>query len=162
MPTLIAPRPFTIRAATAADLPAVSALLTSAKLAPNAVEVQFGPQFAVAVDDVTRTVIGVAGIEVYRDVASDIGLLRSAAVDAEWQGMGVGTALTTERLAWAEREQLAAIFLLTETAADYWSRFGFIRIARDAAPPALQSAHEWKQGCPASAVAMALKLKRYR
>lgn len=162
MPILIAPRPFTIRPATIADLPAVVALLTSAGLQPNAVEAQFGPQFAVATDDATQAIIGVAGVEVYRDVASDIGLLRSAAVDDAWRGQGVGSALTTERLAWAEKEQLSAIFLLTETAADFWSRFGFIHIARDAAPAALRASHEWKQGCPESAVAMALKLKRYR
>ncbi len=162
MSTLIAPRPFTIRAAAVADLPAVCALLTSTKLATNAVQAQFGPQFAVATDDITGTIVGVAGVEVYRDVVSDIGLLRSAAVDPAWQGMGVGAALTKDRLTWAEQEQLAALFLLTETAADYWSRFGFIHIARDAAPAALHTSHEWQQGCPASAVAMALKLKRYR
>jgi amino-acid N-acetyltransferase len=162
MPTLIAPRSFTIRAATIADLPAVVALLTSAGLAANAVEAQFGPQFAVATDDATQAIVGTAGVEVYRDVASDIGLLRSAAVDDAWRGRGVGSALTTERLAWAEKEQLAAIFLLTETAADFWSRFGFIHIPRDAAPDALQASHEWQQGCPAGAVAMTLKLKRYR
>lgn len=161
MPTLIAPRPFTIRPAAAADLSAVSALLTSAKLAPNAIEAQFGPQFALAIDDASGAIIGAAGIEIHRDVASDIGLLRSAAVHEDWRGVGVGAALTKDRLAWAEREQLSALFLLTETAAEYWSRFGFIRIVRDAAPPALLTSHEWKQGCPANAVAMALKLKRY-
>jgi amino-acid N-acetyltransferase len=162
MSPLIAPRPFTIRAATADDLPAVLALLAAANLAPNAVEAQFGPQFAVATDDATQDVIGVAGIEVYRDVASDIGLLRSAAVAPDQQGRGIGSALAVERLAWAEREHLSAIFLLTESATGFWSRFGFMKMARDAAPIALQESHEWKQGCPASAVAMALKLKRFR
>jgi len=162
MPTLIVPRPYTIRAAISDDLPAVVALLVSAKLTPNDIEAQFGSQFAVAVDDTTQAIIGAAGIEVYRDAVSDIGLLRSAVTDEAWRGMGIGSALTIDRLSWAEREQLSAIFLLTETAVEFWKRFGFIRITRDAAPPSLQTSHEWKEGCPASAVAMALKLKRLR
>jgi N-acetylglutamate synthase-like GNAT family acetyltransferase len=162
MPTLIAPSPFTIRAATADDLPAVMALLAAGKLAPNGIEVQFGPQFAVAIDDATKAVIGAAGVEIYRDSANDCGLLRSAVVHEDWRGRGIGAALTVDRLAWSEREQLTELYLLTETAADYWTGFGFVRIPRDAAPPALQESHEWKHGCPASAVAMALKLKRLR
>ncbi len=161
MPTLIAPRPLRLRAATAADLPAVLALLAAAKLTPNGIEAQFGLQYILAVDESTNRIIGAMGIEVYRDVSSDVGLLRSAVVDEAWRGARVGTGMTVDRLAWAEREQLSALYLLTETAAEYWLRFGFARVARDSAPPPLQASHEWQQGCPASAVAMMLRLKRF-
>ncbi len=150
----------TIRPANARDVAAVSALLSAADLAPNALSAQFGPQFVVAVRPATGAVVGAAGVEVYTDGATSVGLLRSAVVDKRFQGRGLGAALTENRLRWAEREALVAVYLLTETAADYWPRFGFQRMDRETAPPALQTAHEWRQGCPASAVAMRLELPR--
>jgi amino-acid N-acetyltransferase len=150
----------TIRAATTDDIRAVSALLLAAHLAPNALDAQFGPQFAVAVEAVAGDIVGAAGIEVYGDGLSRVGLFRSAVVDERLRGRGVGAALTEDRVAWAERESLAALYLLTETAVDYWPRFGFERTARDGVPAALMTSHEWRQGCPASAVAMVLRLPR--
>ncbi len=154
------PPAITIRAATTDDLRAVSALLLASHLAPNALDAQFGPQFAVAVEPVAGDVVGAAGIEVYGDGPSRVGLFRSAVVDERLRGRGLGAALTEDRLAWAERASLAALYLLTETAADYWPRFGFERTARDGAPAELMTSHEWRQGCPASAVAMRLGLPR--
>jgi amino-acid N-acetyltransferase len=151
---------FAIRPATAGDLDAVSALLTAAHLAPNALDAQFGPQFAVAVDASTGHLVGAAGIERYSDRDATVGLFRSAVVDESRRGFGIGAALTEDRIAWAEQESMDALFLLTETAADYWPRFGFERTARDGAPAPLMASHEWRQGCPASAVAMRLALPR--
>lgn len=145
---------FTIRPASAADLGPVSALLSSAHLALNGIDMQFGPQFAVAVEQASGAVIGAAGVEMYGTAGNAVGLFRSAVVDEKWRGHGVGAALTHDRLAWAEHEALRAVYLLTETAADYWPRFGFERTGREDAPAALMASREWKQGCPASAVAM--------
>lgn len=153
-PTDTAQAAFTIRPASAADLGPVSSLLAQAHLAPNGIDAQFGPQVAVVVETASGTVIGAAGIEIYGTAGDAVGLLRSAVVDEKWRGHGVGAALTHELLAWAEHEALRAVYLLTETAADYWPRFGFERTARDEAPAAIMASHEWKQGCPASAVAM--------
>ena len=154
------PMSFTLRPATAADLATVTELLMAAHLAPNALDAQFGPQFTVAVDDGSGSVIGAAGVELYDGEGETVGLFRSAVVDEKWRGRGVGAALTHDRLSWAEYRALRAIYLLTETAAEYWPRFGFERTARDAAPGALQASHEWRQGCPASAVAMRVVLPR--
>ena len=151
---------FTIRSATGDDLQAVSALLAAAHLAPNGLDAQFGPQFAVAIDAATGAVIGAVGVELYADANDTFGLFRSAVVDERLRGHGVGGALTGNRLAWAEGASVRALYLLTETAADYWPRFGFERTARDEAPAAVAVSHEWRQGCPASAVAMRLLLPR--
>ena len=153
---------FTIRPATAADLAPVSALLTRAHLAPNEIDAQFGPQFAVAVDQASGAVIGAAGVEMHGTAGDAVGLFRSAVVDEHWRGHGVGAALTHDRLAWAEHEALRAVYLLTETAAEYWPRFGFERTARSDAPASIMASHEWKHGCPASAVAMRLDLANRR
>ncbi|MDZ7631229.1 MAG: GNAT family N-acetyltransferase [Gemmatimonadaceae bacterium] len=153
---------FTIRPATGEDLAPVSALLEQAQLAPNGIDTQFGPQFAVAIDACSGAVIGAAGVERYVDANGSVGLFRSAVVDDRWRGRGVGAALTRNRMAWAESERLEALYLLTETAADYWPRFGFERTSREAAPDAIMASHEWRHGCPASAVAMRAAIQRVR
>jgi amino-acid N-acetyltransferase len=156
-PTAAEP-PFTIRPATPDDLGAVTALLASGNLAPNGIEAQFGAQFAVAIDPTCDAVIGAAGVERYIDGTGSYGLLRSAVVHDQWRGHGIGAALTHDRLAWAGNAGVSAVYLLTETAAEYWPRFGFQRTERTGAPAAIMASHEWRQGCPASAVAMRLTL----
>lgn len=153
MPERALPPGITLRSARPGDLPTVLDLLAARKLASNSVEEQFGPRFAVAIDG-KGELVGVAGVEIY---GSD-GLFRSAAVRFEQEGQGIGDALTRNRIAWAREHGLRALYLLTETAADYWPRFGFIRIARDAAPDPVRASPEWAGGCPASAVAMRLPL----
>jgi amino-acid N-acetyltransferase len=154
------PRSYSVRSATAADLDAVVSLLAAASLATNAIEAQFGHQFAVAIDDLSGAVIGAAGVELYGEPGESVGLFRSAVVHHNWRGLGIGAALTDDRISWAESQLLAALYLLTQTAADYWPRFGFSRTPRDAAPAPLMAAHEWREGCPSSAVAMRLALPR--
>lgn len=144
---------YQIRPATSTDFPAAEALLRECGLTLNDVAAQWGPQYGVALDGSGR-MIGMAGVEVY----GPVGLFRSAAVGAEWRGRGVGAALTEDRLAWARAAGLTDLYLLTQTAAEYWPRFGFVRTERDAAPAPLQKSAEWAGGCPASAVAMRLPL----
>lgn len=61
-------------------------------------------------------------------------------------------------LRWAEEHGIRSLFLLTKTARDYWKHFGFAEIDRAAAPPAIQSSHEWSSACPATATAMVKSL----
>jgi amino-acid N-acetyltransferase len=143
-----------LRSANDDDLDAVRRLLGAAGLTDNDLAMQFGPQFVVAHATHIDRIVGAAGVELYGTGDNRCGLFRSAVVDAEWRGTGLGAALTENRIRWAEQEGVHTLFLLTQTAADYWPRFGFERIARDSAPATLQEAHEWKSGCPASAVAM--------
>jgi amino-acid N-acetyltransferase len=145
---------FSLRDARPSDLAPVLALLAERKLAPNHVELQFGAQYVVA-ETPAGDLIGVAGVERH----DDDGLLRSAAVAERLTGRGIGEALTRNRLAWARQAGVRSLYLLTETAAGYWPRFGFGRIARDSAPDAILRSPEWAGGCPASAVAMRLDLR---
>ena len=153
-----AERPYRVRPAAATDLTAVEALLVGAGLTLNDVASQFGPQYAVAVAP-EGTVVGVAGVEVYAAGAARVGLFRSAAVRDDWRGQGVGAALTQGRLAWAHEAGLDALYLLTQTAAAYWPRFGFVRVDRPSAPAPLRASSEWAGACPASATAMRLDLR---
>ena len=144
---------FSLRSARPSDLAPVLALLVERTLASNHIEQQFGSQYAVA-ETPAGELIGVAGVECY---AGD-GLFRSVAVSQRLAGRGIGEALTRNRLSWARREGLRSVYLLTETAAEYWPRFGFVRVERASAPEAILGSPEWAGGCPASAVAMRLDL----
>ena len=152
--TLASPVDYRLRAADSADLTAVEALLTQAGLTLNDVGSQFGPQYVIALSQ-SGELVGVAGVEVH----GPYGLFRSAAVRADWRGKGLGEVLTADRITWARAAGLEVLFLLTQTAAEYWPRFGFVVTDRAGAPGALRTSSEWAGACPASATAMRLDLR---
>lgn len=143
------PSEILIRPATAADLEAVSELLRSARLVPIDDTAQFGDQYAVAAA-VDGTIVGMAGYERY---GTDI-LLRSVTVDEKWRSVGIGHRLSLDRLEHASVRGCTTAYLLTDTAAEYWKRHGFVQIDRSAAPAAISHSREWSAICPASAIAM--------
>jgi amino-acid N-acetyltransferase len=53
---------------------------------------------------------------------------------------------------------LRELYLLTTSASDYFPRFGFERIGREALPSSLQASEEMRGACPSSAAAMRLIL----
>ncbi len=99
-------------------------------------------------------VIGCAALEVYGPVA----LLRSVAVDPAHQGQALGSALVQRMVKDAQYLDVHRIYLLTETAVDYFPRFGFHTIERSAVEPAVHASIEWTSACPVSALAMVLRL----
>jgi N-acetylglutamate synthase-like GNAT family acetyltransferase len=143
-----------LRPATAADLTAVRVLLRDAKLPADGVEDQFGEPFVVGVRREGR-IVGVAGLEVY----GSEGLLRSLVVVPPLRGLGLGEALTHDRLARARALQLSAVWLLTTTAAGFFDQIGFTRVERTSAPPELQASPEFKTLCPGTAVCLHLALR---
>jgi amino-acid N-acetyltransferase len=141
----------TVRPASASDLEAIGRLLEEAEL-PTAGAEEFLSNFVVAEAD--GRLLGVAGLEVHdRD-----GLLRSVAVSAASRGLGLGDRLTRRILDEAGRRGLRRVYLLTTTAADYFPRHGFQRIDREQASPEVKQSVEFREACPASAVAMVLDL----
>jgi amino-acid N-acetyltransferase len=144
--------PYTIRVAMPADLDAIEAMLRDSELPLDGMREQFGDGYAVA--EAEGEVIGVEGIEVH----GDDGLLRSAAVTTAWRGRGVGDALTRNRIEWARRRGLRSLYLLTTTAGEYFPRFGFRSVERDAAPDAVRRSREFAEACPSTALFMALPL----
>ena len=135
------------------DLEAVRALLRAAELPIDGVEEQFGPRYVVA--EVGGELAGAAGVEVY----GGDGLLRSVVVAPSHRGTGLGKALVADRLAWARREDLAALYLLTTTAADFFARLGFERVEREGVPPAIRASGEFASVCPSTAVVKRVVLR---
>jgi amino-acid N-acetyltransferase len=133
------------------DLNAVLTLLAAVSLPQEGVLEHF-QHFLVAQEG--GKLIGAAGMEHYGSSA----LLRSLAVDPAYQGHGLGRALTERILQAAKEQGLTQILLLTETAPEFFPKFGFRRIAREETDAAVQQSVEFRTACCQSAVCMRLTL----
>jgi amino-acid N-acetyltransferase len=81
-------------------------------------------------------------------------LLRSLAVSPSARGAGVGDAL----LRYAERAAagrgVAALYLLTSTAKDYFASRGYVVLPRESAPTAIAATRQFAGLCPGSSAFM--------
>ncbi|HTD99198.1 MAG TPA: arsenic resistance N-acetyltransferase ArsN2 [Mucilaginibacter sp.] len=95
-------------------------------------------------------VIGVAGLEIY----GDYGLLRSLAVNPVFRSQGIAGKLLSEIEALAISKGLGTMYLLTETAPDYFDRKGYIKTTREDVPVEVRQSSEFSYVCPQSAIVM--------
>jgi N-acetylglutamate synthase-like GNAT family acetyltransferase len=136
----------TMRRAQPTDRPDVEALLRARELGVEGLDAAFG-SFFVAYSD--GKLLGTAGLEVH----GRLGLFRSLAVDTDAEGTGIGSRLTWQLLEEAVGLGLREVFLLTTTAAEFFPRFGFVRLRRREVPKELQESAEFT-ACPATATVM--------
>lgn len=139
-----------IRPATPEDWSQITELLASYDLPPDGAQEHLH-QFVVA-EDGDGQIVGAAGLEVY----GDAGLLRSVAVRERQRGLGAR--LVQAALDQANAQGIRQVALLTTTAADYFPRFGFRRVARADLPAALHASQEFQGACPDTAVAMVMAI----
>ena len=139
------------RKATVTDWNQITNLLQNANLLLDGAQEHL-EHFVVVIKD--EALIGCAGLEIYGEYA----LLRSVAVAEGARGQGLGIKLIEEILKRAKEDHLRTIILLTETAQDFFPKFGFKQIKRDDAPASVKESIEFKEACLASAVAMQLDL----
>jgi amino-acid N-acetyltransferase len=138
----------TIERAREGDLPAVLDLL-----ARNGLPTQGLAEHA-TVTLVAREagqIVGSADLEVYGSDA----LLRSVAVEQRLRGQGLGRRLTQSALDQARALGITGVYLLTETAGDFFPRFGFHPITRDEVPAGVRRSIEFTSACPDTALVMA-------
>lgn len=102
-------------------------------------------------------VIGCIGLEIYSDAA----LLRSLAVLVDDRHKGIGRQLCEEVFEYARRLQVKRIYLLTESAGDFFRKLGFEQIERTLAPESVQSTTEFRSLCPSTATCMVLSLSSF-
>jgi amino-acid N-acetyltransferase len=141
----------TVEPASPADLDAIHALLVASRLPTEGLAAHLANTLVVHDGP---TLVGIAALELYPGGA----LLRSVAVDERMRGRGLGQRLVEATLARARQLGVSAVFLLTETAAAFYPRFGFERIARDEVPEDVKASVEFVSLCPASATVMRLVL----
>ncbi|UCE14023.1 MAG: GNAT family N-acetyltransferase [Candidatus Heimdallarchaeota archaeon] len=133
------------------DLQHVVSLLHESALPTEGVAEHFENYF-VAKD--AATIVGCAGLEIF----DDVGLIRSVAVLMSHRGQGIGRKLVETIHNFSVEKGLKEIYLLTETAEDYFSNFEYTIIPREEANPKVKKSIEFISACPASAVCMVKKL----
>ena len=106
--------------------------------------------FLIVKDDTALTLAGVVGLE----QKEDVGLLRSLAVAKAYRRQGLATQLVNKIEEYARSQKVAALYLLTLTAEDFFTGRGYQKTDRKSAPPALQETTEFKSLCPQTAVCM--------
>jgi N-acetylglutamate synthase-like GNAT family acetyltransferase len=120
----------TIRPATAADQPAITALVRGAHLNPF----RIGWRNFLVAEDAGR-VVGVGQVRPHGDGSRE---LASLAVKPDHQGAGIGAQLTWALLA---REAPPTYLFCQEQMAAFYTRFGFHTVGRAELPPALALMH---------------------
>jgi len=144
--------PYEIVPADPAHWEAIAGLVTASGLPLDGLEPHLG---SAIVAREPGGIVGCAALELYGHDA----LLRSVAVAPQRRGAGVGLALTAAAIELARRRGVTAVWLLTETASDFFPRFGFERSTRHAVPAAVRQSVEFTTLCPESATVMMLPLR---
>ena len=104
--------------------------------------------FFIAVD--YDNVVGAVGLEKY----NNCGLLRSLVVNKDYRNEKIATKLIQHVEKKAKDLGVDCIYLLTETAPDYFTGKGYKKIKREEVPADLRSSAEFSHVCPQSAIVM--------
>lgn len=103
---------------------------------------------------VGRELIAVGAVE----YLGKSGLLRSLAVQSNYQGQGLAALIVDYLHQAAIKQGIETLYLLTETAAGFFLKLGYSKIDRDRLPPEVSGTKQCQSLCPASAQAMAYRL----
>ena len=103
-------------------------------------------------------VMAVGGLELIPQLSEDasetLGLIRSFAVDIVFRHQGVAEELLRQTLKYAEGLGISDLYLLTETADQFFSTRGFVALDRDLAPEPVRRTRQFSELCPGSAILM--------
>jgi amino-acid N-acetyltransferase len=132
---------------TMSDIGAVEALLADAGLPLVGAAEAFRTGVVASEDD---AIVGAAAVEPWGHAA----LLRSVVVSSERRGEGLGRALVAAAEGVARAGGAKDLYLLTETAADWFASLGYRPIGRDEVLQEVAASVEFTEACPATAIAM--------
>ena len=137
--------------ATASDLIVIRALLERSGLPTTDLETA-RPEFAVIRQE--GQVVAAGALQRFGSSA----LLRSVVVAPDRRGSGLGQVMVSELERVARAAHINHLFLLTQTAAEFFARRGYRVIERSIAPQDMQASEEFRSLCPGSATCMAKNL----
>jgi N-acetylglutamate synthase-like GNAT family acetyltransferase/SAM-dependent methyltransferase len=133
------------------DVPAVLDLLKRSDLPVEGVS-----------DHLDTTLVGREGGQVVANATLELygnsALFRSVAVDRAVRGQGLGHKITRAALELARQRGVSDVYLLTETAGNFFPRFGFRPVTRAKVPADMLQSIEFTTLCPESSLTMALHL----
>jgi amino-acid N-acetyltransferase len=95
-------------------------------------------------------VIGTGGLEFFDDCA----LLRSLSVTKDLRGKGLGKAITHELEKICREKGTVNVYLLTETAENFFTNEGYQAIKRADAPLSIKNCSEFTTVCPSTGILM--------
>jgi amino-acid N-acetyltransferase len=144
-------QPPNIRRGSAADLPAVSALLDHAGLPTADLSPSHLQMWLV---EAKSALVGVIALERFGSEA----LLRSLAVVAEYRKLGVGRRLVARLEDDARANGVRQLVLLTETAEGFFRSLGYSVVDRSSVGEAPKQSAEFRSLCPVSAICMSKML----
>ncbi len=138
-----------IEGAKKSDLAAIKVLLQSTELPTDGIEAHL-ENFLVIRNPKgisgSDLLVGSIGLEVYRKSA----LLRSLAVHPNFQGSGLGTRLVDSIINVAKKKGITQLFLLTDTAEDFFKKKGFVIVEREKVPEEMKKSIEFTTLCTSS------------
>jgi amino-acid N-acetyltransferase len=88
----------------------------------------------------------------------ETGLLRSLAVAPEWRGRRIAHELWVRLRRSAESDRIRHLYLLTTTADQLFSRWGFVTLPRQLVPDVVRVVPQYASLCPSTATVMAMDL----
>ncbi len=135
-----------IEAANKKDYDAIVILLEKTDLPPDGIQLHMRNFLIIRhpeVVDGTDILVGSVGLEFYGDNA----LLRSLAVHPDFQGNGLGTRLVDNIIEVAKQRRITRLYLLTDTAEDYFKKRGFTIVTRDKVPDDMKQSIEFTTLC---------------
>ncbi|MCY4495702.1 MAG: arsenic resistance N-acetyltransferase ArsN2 [Rhodospirillaceae bacterium] len=127
------------------EFDAIAELLNAAGLPVEDLNVAMLDDFVVATED--GVCVGVVGLEIFGSHA----LLRSLAVGTEHRSRGLGAMLVDAIETAARARGVAALYLLTTTAAEFFERLGYTAHDRGTVPPSIVATTEFSSLCPDNA-----------
>lgn len=136
-----------IETAVPADLVSIRGLLEAAGLPTSDLE-SARPDFVLIRNG--ATIVAAGALQRFGSVA----LLRSVVVAEKERSRGFGRQVVRQLERLAQREKIAQLVLLTESASGFFRREGYRTIERSAAPPEVQESTEFRSLCPSSATCM--------
>jgi len=95
-------------------------------------------------------IVGCVALELYQEHA----LLRSFAVKSTFRKHGIGLRLARAALGLAKEHQVRNVYLLTETAAAFFSKEGFNQVLRSDVPKTIRQSVEFTTLCPDTCTVM--------
>jgi len=96
------------------------------------------------------TILGTGGLEFFEDCA----LLRSVSVKKSWRGKGLGQIISKELEKISKQKGIDCLYLLTDSAKDFFAKEGYREIKREDAPFSIKNTSEFSSVCPVSAIVM--------
>jgi amino-acid N-acetyltransferase len=136
-----------IRSAREADFAAVEELLEAAHLGSEELSRHFENFFIAEIDG---RLVGAIGLECYEKD----GLLRSAAVDPQYQSKGIGRRFVETIISYAGQRGITRLVLLTTTAEAFFRSNGFSRVGRETIQGDILTSAQFRYACPESAAVM--------